>query len=502
MTQSRTILALILCTLMSFGAQAETLWDVYQQAVRNDPAIREAEANMQAQMQAKPRARSLLLPQLSGAAGYQYQDFSGTSGFGNLVTSETEADGTNQNWTVSLSQTLLNTDQWRRLKRADKEVAQAQIDYQVAQQDLMVRAAEAYFNVLAAQDTLTSEQANKDAIARQLEQATRRFEVGLIAITDVKEAQAAYDNALALEIAAQRSLASAKETLREITGQYPQTLAQPGKDLPLIPPEPQVEQDWVDVSLQQNLKLESARLGTEITRDNVKIAEGGHWPTLALNASYGNRQSDDNNRKVAGVDTCCNKTDNDTTLVGVQLNVPIYSGGGVSALVEEEVYRHRASRENYEKVAREAERETRDGYLGVIAEIARVQALARSVESNQTAVEATDAGYEVGTRTIVDVLIARQSLFRARTDYARSRYDYLNNVLKLKRAAGTLQPDDIQQLNGWLVSNKTLQATPGRGAAPGLNLQPGTPTSGGALDLPGMNEPAPGDTEPPPDLPE
>jgi outer membrane protein len=202
------------------------------------------------------------------------------------------------------------------------------------------------------------------------------------------------------------------------------------------------------------------------------------------------------------VDTCCNKTDNDTTLVGVQLNVPIYSGGGVSALVEEEVYRHRASRENYEKVAREAERETRDGYLGVIAEIARVQALARSVESNQTAVEATDAGYEVGTRTIVDVLIARQSLFRARTDYARSKYDYLNNVLKLKRAAGTLQPDDIQQLNAWLVSNKTLQATPGRGAAPGLNLQPGTPDSGGALDLPGMSEPAPGDTEPPPDLPE
>jgi outer membrane protein len=216
---------------------------------------------------------------------------------------------------------------------------------------------------------------------------------------------------------------------------------------------------------------------------------------LDLSASYGNRQSEDNNRTVAGVDVCCNETDGDTTLVGVQLNVPIYSGGGVSALVEEEVYRHRASRENYEKVAREAERETRDGYLGVIAEIARVQALARSVESNQTAVEATDAGYEVGTRTIVDVLIARQSLFRARTDYARSRYDYLNNVLKLKRAAGTLQPDDIKQVNSWLVSDKTLQATPGRGAAPELKLDSGTPTTGGALELPGMQNPVPESAE-------
>ena len=186
----------------------------------------------------------------------------------------------------------------------------------------------------------------------------------------------------------------------------------------------------------------------------------------------------------------------------MQLNVPIYEGGGVSALVEEEVYRHRASRENFEKVAREAERETRDGYLGVIAEIARVQALARSVESNETAVEATDAGYEVGTRTIVDVLIARQSLFRARTDYARSKYDYLNNVLKLKRAAGTLQPEDIKQLNTWLVTNKTLQATPGRGSAPEVQLQPGTPTTGGALDLPGMAEPVPDAEKAEPDLAE
>lgn len=511
MTDIRRIAVLILCSLSSLGAQAENLWDVYEQAVRNDPAIREAEANMQATMQAKPRARAFLLPQLSGTADWNNRDTDGESQVPGVVAGTTVGGATESNidttsWSLDFSQALLDTDAWRRLKRADKEVARAQVDYRVAQQDLMLRTAEAYFNVLAAQDTLTAEQANRDAIARQLEQATRRFEVGLIAITDVKEAQAAYDNALALEIAAQRSLAAAKERLREVTGQYPQTLAQPGDDLPLIPPAPQVEQDWVDVSLQQNLKLESARLGTEITRDNIKIAESGHLPTVNFNASYGNtdisgdRTFFNANIPPAGADvTAPQDSDTDTTFYGVQLNLPIYQGGGVSALVEEEVYRHRAARENYEKVAREAERETRDGYLGVIAEIARVQALARSVESNQTAVEATDAGYEVGTRTIVDVLVARQSLFRAKTDFARSRYDYLNNVLKLKRAAGTLQPDDIRQLNAWLVTNKTLQETPGRGAAPEVQLQPGTPTTGGALDLPGMQQTVPPLEAPQPD---
>ncbi len=511
MIRNTHITIFVITFLTAWNSQAETLWDVYEQAVRNDPSIREAEANMQATMQAKPRARAFLLPQLSGTAGWNNRDTDGESPVPGAIAGTTVSGATNSNidttnWSLDLSQTLLNTDQWRRLKRSDKEVAQAQIDYQVAQQDLMIRAAEAYFNVLAAQDSLTSEQANKDAIARQLEQATRRFEVGLIAITDVKEAQAAYDNAVALEIAAQRSLAAAKEKLREVTGQYPQTLAEPGKDLPLIPPAPQVEQDWVDISLQQNLKLESARLGTEITRENIKIAESGHLPTVDLNASYGNsdisgdRTFFNANIPPAGANVTSPQDSNtDTTFVGVQLNVPIYSGGGVSALVDEEVYRHRASRENYEKVAREAERETRDGYLGVIAEIARVQALARSVDSNQTAVEATDAGYEVGTRTIVDVLIARQSLFRARTDYARSKYDYLNNVLKLKRAAGTLQPDDIKQLNAWLVTDKTLQATPGRGATPEIQLQPGTPTTGGALDLPGMADPVPASEQAQPD---
>lgn len=468
---------------------AENLVDIYQQALRNDPALREAEANMLARMERKPQARAGLLPQLDASAQWNRTEgegqsvFSSFGGIGDstgLLASESDIDSTS--WSVNLRQALFNTDQWRRVKQSDKEIAQAQVDFEAARQDLIVRVSEAYFNVLAAQDTLASERATKEAISRQLEQAERRFEVGLIAVTDVKESQAAFDDAVALEIAARRALASAREALREITGEYPATLATPGEEFPLVPPEPQVEQDWVDMALQQNFNLESAKIGTDITRDNVSIARAGHLPTLDLVASYGNNQSD-GTRTTFDAPTFAeppapatadriNPVDSDTDQLsyGVQFTVPLFSGGRVSSVVQENVYLHRASRENYEKVARETERGARDAYLGVIAEIARVRALARSVESNQTALEATEAGYDVGTRTTVDVLNARQALSRAETQYARSKYDYLINVIRLKQSAGMLAADDVRQLNEWLVASGELDVIPGRGGMPDEQL--------------------------------
>ncbi|NND54817.1 MAG: TolC family outer membrane protein, partial [Gammaproteobacteria bacterium] len=370
----------------------------------------------------------------------------------------TETDQTT--WSFDLQQTLFNTDQWRRVRAASTTAAQAGVDYEVARQDLIIRVAEAYFNVLAAQDTLASEQAALEAIGRQLEQAERRFEVGLIAITDVKESQAAFDDSTALEIAARRSLASAKEALREVTGEYPDTLASPAEEFPLIPPEPAVEQDWVDIALQQNAALESAKLGVEISRESVRIARGNRLPTLSLDAQVGNFDSErDITDNATNTFLRTNKVDQDNKQVGISVNVPIFTGGGVSSAVQEQVYLHRASRENYEKVARNTERETRDAYLGVIAEISRVRALARSVESNQTALEATEAGYDVGTRTTVDVLAARDSLLKAQTLYARSKYDYLINVLKLKEAAGILSAADVADINTWLDNSATQESS-------------------------------------------
>ena len=275
----------------------------------------------------------------------------------------------------------------------------------------------------------------------------------MIAITDVQEAQAGYDEAVSVEIVAKRTLATAKEQLREITGESPSALAKPKADMPLIGPTPANNNEWVDTALQRNLSLVSSQIGADIARDNVKLARSGHYPTLEVVASYGNSQREGNATTfdLAGVGTTRPiDTDQDTTQIGVQFALPIFSGGGVRAEAKEAVYRHRAAKENLERVARQVERETRDAYLGVDSDIARVKALAQARKSSQTALEATEAGFEVGTRTTVDVLDARRQLFVTETNYARSRYDYIVNWLRLKQAAGNLTVNDLKMVNGWL----------------------------------------------------
>jgi outer membrane protein len=242
--------------------------------------------------------------------------------------------------------------------------------------------------------------------------------------------------------------------LREITGEYPVSLAKPIDAMPLIGPDPANDNQWVDTALQRNLSLVSAQLGADIARDNVKLARSGHYPTLEIVASYGNTQRDGEATTfdiLTGAPTPRPiDTDQDTTQIGVQFSLPIFSGGGVHAEAKEAVYRHRAAKENLERVARQVERETRDAYLGVDSEIARVKALRQARKSSQTALEATQAGFEVGTRTTVDVLDARRQLFITETNYARSRYDYIVNWLRLKQAAGNLTVSDLTMVNGWL----------------------------------------------------
>ncbi|MEC9375592.1 MAG: TolC family outer membrane protein [Pseudomonadota bacterium] len=452
----KLISGITLTTMLLAGnlALGEDLVEVYGQALRNDPGIREAEANMMASFERKPQALAALLPQLSASGSWENRNDENVSlglssfleGSGGVL-SRTENDTDNWNARISLNQSLIDKSKWIDLKKADKEVARARADFESAQQELIARVAEAYFNVLAAQDSLMALQDAKNAFGRQLEQAERRFEVGLIAITDVKESQAAYDDAIASEIDAKRQLANSKEALREITGDYPEDLAAPKDEFPLSPPEPEIEQDWVDLAMQQNFALESAKLSADITRENVRSARSDHLPTLDLSGSVGTGENDGTRIDLVTLDETINRSERDSYNFGIQLNIPIFSGGGVSSRVQENVYLHRASRENYEKIARQTERETRDAYFGVISDITRVKALKRSVESNQTALEATEAGYNVGTRTTVDVLDAQRDLSQALTQYARSKYDYLFNVLKLKQAAGALSSSDVEELN-------------------------------------------------------
>ena len=305
---------------------------------------------------------------------------------------------------------------------------------------------------MAARDTLVSEQAAKAAIERQLEQANRRYEVGLIAITDVQEARAGFDEAIAGEIVAKRDLANSREALREITGEYNEVLAKPAKEIPLVVPEPAIKDEWVKTAQEQNLAVLSAKIGADITRDDISISRGGYMPTLGLTGTYGNFENDTTStQEVFGIEsTTVLNNDQTNKSIGIQLNIPLFAGLGTTSAVKESVYRHRAAKENFEKVVRQTERETRDAYYGVESEISRVKALRQSRKSSEVALEATEAGYEVGTRTTVDVLDARRSLFLAQTNYARSRYDYIVNVIKLKQAAGTLNPDDLAMVNSWL----------------------------------------------------
>jgi len=322
----------------------------------------------------------------------------------------------------------------------------------------MIRVAQRYFDVLAAEDVLTSIHANRLAIARQLDQAKQRFEVGLIAITDVQESQAAHDQAVADEIGAKRTLATAREFLREITGEYVTSLAAPTDQFPLVSPSPADEASWVDLAMSQNLAVISSRLGEQVARDEISFRRTGHYPTIELVA--GRRFNEQTGTQTFSPAPPLSQvvTPADTNSLGnsisVQLNLPIFSGGRTSSRVREAVYLHRASREQLQRVARETERQTRDAYLGVLAEISRVQALQQAVESSRTALEATEAGFEVGTRTIVDVLNSQFSVYAAITNYYRSRYAYIGNVLRLKQAAGMLQVQDLEDIDKWLSERK------------------------------------------------
>src|SRR6202167_4169574 len=447
------------------AAPAADLLAVYQRALQNDPQLKEAEATRLASLESKPQAIAALLPQISGSGTISQEKDKGQSN----QTEEVQADGTTftesfpfngrvdtttHKYGVDLSQNLFNWNNWVALKRADAQVAQAEADYQAAHQDLIARVAQRYFDVLAAEDDLDAQRGNLESVSRQLEQAEKRYQVGLIAVTAVQEARAPHDSGAAAVIASKRQLATAQESLREITGDGFDTLARPAEPFELATPDPASEDRWVEMALQQNLSLVSSQLAADIARENVSSARGGHYPSLDL---VGSRYRENQN----GTDTFNNGSSaGGTTLnenqgtIGLQLTFPLYSGGMVSSQVRQAVYQHRAAKERVERVARQTEHDARDAYLGVLSEISHVRALRRALESNSIALKATESGYEAGTRTAVEVLESRRQWIQARTDYARSRYDYMDNVVKLQQAAGILSEQTLTILDRLLEDSR------------------------------------------------
>jgi len=454
----------LLFSALPLAAPAKDLIGVFEDALHNDPVIRQADANRLAARESKPQALAALLPQLNGTAGitrdhssgFQTQIFQVSAPTPNAPLQFVEArtadqiDNTIQQWGLNLRQNVFSWSNWMALKAASHEVAQAESNYAAAEQQLILRVAQAYFAVLTAYDTLQADQTSLEAIARQLDQANKRFEVGLIAITDVEDAKAARDSAASTVIAAKRTLATSEDQLQEITGQKYDSLGKPGPDMPLNNPEPADEERWVNISLEQNLTLISSRLQADIARENVRVAFGGHLPTLDLVAgrSYQYTSSDQifDGQRFSNIDSKVNDRQ-----IGLQFTLPIYSGGFTQSKVRQAEYLWIAAKEGVVQSSRATERQARDAYLGVISGIARVQALRQAVESNQTSLRATEAGYEVGTRTSVDVLNARRLLVQAQTDYASARYDYIVSVLQLRLAAGNLDRTQLTELNSWLT---------------------------------------------------
>jgi len=426
MNRAATIALALLA--LPLAAPAKDLIGVFEDALQNDPVIRQADANRLAARESKPQALAALLPQINGTAGitrdhssgFENQILATATGQPTPVRTADQIDNTIQQWALNLRQNVFSWSNWMALKAASREVAQAEANYAAAEQQLILRVSQAYFAVLTAYDTLQADQTALEAISRQLDQANKRFEVGLIAITDVEDAKAARDSAASTVIAAKRTLATSENQLQEITGQNYDALAKPGPEMPLNNPEPAQEDRWVNISLEQNLTLISSRLQADIARENVRVAQGGHLPTLDLVAgrSWNYTSSDQifGSTPFSNVDSKVNDRQ-----IGLQFTLPIYSGGFTQSKVRQAEYQWIAAKEGVVQSSRATERQARDAYLGVISGIARVQALRQSVESNQTSLKATEAGYEVGTRTSVDVLNARRLLVQAETDYAGAR---------------------------------------------------------------------------------
>jgi outer membrane protein len=445
--------AVLLALLAPSVVPANELLRVYGLARENDTQLRAAVGARDTVLEGVPRARGALLPQITGTAGRGKQETTTTSSAiippnTKPTTTVSDDDTDYENLSLRLRQALFDATAWNRWQQADAQAAAAEATYRIAEQGLALRVGEAYFNVLAAADSVRFADAEKKAIERQLELAKRRFEVGLSAITDVQEAQARYDLTVAQLIEAEQGLMSAKLALTEITGAVDTKIVPLREEIPLLGPNPDSVNDWVKAAAEGNFEIRVALAQADAAQQDVDANRAGHYPTLSFVGSRG----DNTGSQYAGPLTGNVDTEQESTSVGLELNVPIFAGGSTQAGVNAAQATHQQRLAELEGKRRTVERTTRVAYHGVIAGVSRVKALKQAVLSNTTALEASEVGLEVGARTAVDVLNAQRELYRAQRDYSKSRYDYLLNILRLKIAAGQLSQKDLGEIDGLLGS--------------------------------------------------
>lgn len=441
-SHSMRFLFQIFCLIIPVTSPADDLLSVYTLALQSDPQFKAAEATYDAALEAIPQAWAGLLPDI-GLGGdvsrNRYHEREPLPG------EDENTYYTNKTYAVLLRQTVYHRERFVQLKQADRQVAQADAEWVAAQQDLILRVATRYFTVLGAQDNLEFVIADKNAVERTLEQAKQRYELGLSATTDIYEAQSRYDLAASEEINAVKLLADAKEALREQTGEIPYALEVLKPEIQLLMPDPADQEQWVAVSTEQNPLLLASMAAAEVSRQEIEIKRSGHYPRLDLVADY--RYRDNFRDQSLGGVIPLKRND---SAIGVQLDIPLYKGGRVSSETRQAADEFIRAQENQVKRRRQVERQSRDSYRAVVAEISKVKALKQAVLSSEKALEASEGGFKAGTRTIVDVLDSQRVLLRARRDYARSRYDYLLGTLRLKQAAGSVYKSDLEQINALL----------------------------------------------------
>ena len=451
----------MLCSAASSATSADTLVDIYELALENDALLKARIAQYNADIELEKLALAPLLPQ--ARAGYSFTDTETDSTSPNVyidqetgsletidVTSirKTENDG----YDVSLSQTLFDLSAWFGWRAGKESTQQAEANLSAAQQDLIVRVVQAYFGVLRAQDNLRASQAQERAFERQLEQTRQRFEVGLIAITDVYEAEAARDLAQVNRIVDENNVAVAKENLSVLTGQSPGALHELGEEFDPRPPEPADRGAWVDFALANNNQLAAARYAEEAARQNATAFRMGHAPTVTGSYRYQDTETTGSIRQnPESLFNFAPNSEQTNETWQIRFDLPLVAGGAISANRRRAAEQFNAARETRINLSRNTVTQARSLHMTVMSDVSRVNARKQSIVSSQSALDATQAGYEVGTRNIVDVLNAQNKLFAAQRDYANSRYDFVINSLRLKEVAGTLSPEDIARLEGFLL---------------------------------------------------
>jgi outer membrane protein len=444
------ISAMLVAAAFAQGAAGADFLDTYRLAKQNDAQFAASRASLEAGIEKLPQGRALLLPVINGTANTTWNDGENkTIGFDSRFNSN--------GWGVTLTQPLFRWQNLVQYQQSQFQVLQAEAQFSQATQDLIVRVAQAYFEVLAARDNIEFIVANKAAIAEQLAQAKRNFEVGTATITDTNEAQARYDLAVAQEISGQNALLVAERNLQQIIGQPPTGLTPLRTKLVIQMPRPASQDEWAKGARANNFTVRANEAVMEIADREVGRQRAGHLPTLDVVAG-----AQENTNASLAIGGSTRSTINQNT-IGLQLNVPIYAGGSVLSRTREAVALKEKARQDLEASRRAAEFNAQQAYLNVTNGLAQVKALEQALVSSETALQSNRVGYEVGVRINIDVLNAQQQVFQTKRDLARSRYDTIINGLKLKAAAGALSEADVEEVNTLLGTDAPAPKT---GAAP------------------------------------